>query len=177
MWEVTLYYTLFVLYSALPLIGYSFYDYQGYSTRGKKYEEQYREEQKYVQVLISLIAVIIIFSVTHSWVIAALSLANYYLLWWFWYADLLFFAWVNMLKWYPQDRIGEPFHDEVIMGKATAWFTLVGLIITMYRMIIQNITWEEAKKTSISWNILRLQLIGGIIYIIGLNYLTLKYLK
>ena len=160
------------LCSILSLIIFAKYDSIRYPTLGKQNEEKYRSEQWKVQILIAIIFGAITFFTTKSIIITALVISNYFLLWWFWYADMLFYL------FYKSTGEQEGFHYEVIEGRVNwAWWTVFGLIITLYRIMKNNYTWEEAKKVPISWNVLLIQLILGISYIVVLNYYIIKKLS
>lgn len=164
-----------IICSILSLLFFSFYDYVKFNK--KKLLNQinvYRKEQWKVQLLIGLGFFWINYFFTKSWIGSGLVFYNYIILWWTWWTDLLYFGFFNTLKWYKSENT-KPFTFEVIGKKSVNWFTFFGLCRLFFMRLRYKTSWIELKKYSLSWSTLLIQLILGLIYLIVLNFLLIKY--
>ena len=115
-----------LLYSFCGIILFSLYDYFGFHISHRKGWEDftavnpYRISQLIIQLLIT--ASLYFFS---GW-LAALC---FNILWWTWWADLLFYFWFDMLKFFGYPRSPGGFREQVLGNKVTwAYWTAWGLL-------------------------------------------------
>jgi hypothetical protein len=108
------------------IIIFSLYDYFGFHISYKKGWEdfspvnRYRVSQFVVQIIITLFLFL-----SYGW----FSALAFNILWWTWWADLLFYFWYDLLKIYGYPRKPGGFREQVLGNKVTwAYWTAWGLI-------------------------------------------------
>jgi hypothetical protein len=115
-----------LLASFLGIIVFSLYDYFGFHLSHKKGWEDfsiintYRVSQFIVQAIITAILFI-----AGGW----FSALAFNILWWTWWADLLFYLWYDMFRVFGYPRKPGGFHEQVLGNKVTwAYWTAWGLM-------------------------------------------------
>jgi len=112
--------------SIIGIIVFSLYDYFGFHISHKKGWEDftplnpYRISQFIVQAVITIILYIL-----YGWY----SALAFNILWWTWWADLLFYFWYDFLRFFGYPRKPGGFKEQVIGNKVTwAYWTAWGLL-------------------------------------------------
>jgi hypothetical protein len=115
-----------LIYSFTGIIIFSLYDYFGFHISHKKGWEDfsalnpYRVSQIIIQVIISIL--LFYFS---GW----FSALAFNILWWTWWADLLFYFWYDTLRIFGYPRSTGGFREQVLGNKVTwAYWTMWGLL-------------------------------------------------
>jgi hypothetical protein len=115
-----------LLYSFTGIIIFSLYDYFGFHISHKKGWEDftalnpYRISQFFIQVIIT--AILFYFG---GW-FPALA---FNILWWTWWADLLFYCWYDTLRVFGYPRSPGGFRQQVLGNKVTwAYWTMWGIL-------------------------------------------------
>ena len=149
-----------LLASFAGIILFSLYDYFGFHISHKKGWEDftllnpYRISQFIVQIIIT-ISLYILF----GW----FSALAFNILWWTWWADLLFYFWYDLLRVFGYPRKSGGFKEQVLGNKVTwAYWTPWGL------MRFKN------KHTIMTWKEIFVQAVIGAVTVI-LIYLMLPY--
>jgi hypothetical protein len=129
--------------SIIGIIIFSLYDYFGFHISHKKGWEDftplnpYRISQFIVQAVITIILYIL-----YGWY----SALAFNILWWTWWADLLFYFWYDFLRFFGYPRKPGGFKEQVSGNKVTwAYWTAWGLlrfkhndtVMTRYAIFVQ----------------------------------------
>lgn len=121
------------------IIIFSLYDYFGFHISYKKGWEDftpinpYRISQSIIQLIIT--AILLIF---FGW----LSALTFNILWWTWWADLLFYLWYDLLRVFGYPRKPRGFREQVMGNKVTwAYWTAWGILRLKHKHEIM--TWKE----------------------------------
>ena len=133
-----------LLIAVLAAVLFGFGDYWGFNTLGQKHLVVYRIIQTASQILLA----------AGCWALGGHWAAfSFLMLWWCFWADLVYYACCALLKWYPAEPANA--FEQNVMGNVVswAWWTPYGLI----RMLF-----GQAKKTDpINGNILIVQALIG----------------
>ena len=120
-----------IVFSFAGIILFSLYDYFGFHISHKKGWEDftilnpYRVSQFIVQAIITLMLYFI-----GGW----FSALAFNILWWTWWADILFYFWYDMLRIFGYPRKPGGFREQVLGNKVTwAYWTIWGLLRSKHK--------------------------------------------
>lgn len=144
---------------AAAIIIFGLFDYFGFHISLRKgwadfgFINPYRIAQLFVQISLSLVLLMLF-----GWV----AVISFNILWWTWWADLIFYFFYDTLRIFGYPRSPGGFKEQVMGNKVTwAFWTPLGLLK------------HKGKHNVITWKELFIQSIFGLIFVICL-YLFIK---